>query len=89
MLRIEDWKKNQNDTWLLCAAQNMKIIAMICKKKGKRPLKRGHICYFLENIIKYFIKSLKISKIIKPSKKYYWVCQHSEDSLFLIDYLMS
>jgi len=74
-------EKNQNDTWLLCAAQNMKIIAMICKKKGKRPLKRGHICYFLENIIKYFIKNLKISKIIKPSKKYYWVCQHSEKML--------
>ena len=27
-------EKNQNYTWLICAAQNMKIIAMVCKRKG-------------------------------------------------------
>lgn len=68
-------EKNQNYTWLICAAQNMKIISMICKKKGKIPFKKSQICSLFENIIKYFIK---IKTIIKPSNKNYWVCQQTE-----------
>ena len=57
---------------------------MKCKKKGRIPLKRGHLCSILKNIIIYFVKNSKKLKIIKPSKKIYWVCQHYEEFLRIL-----
>ena len=57
--------KNQHYTWLICAAQNMKNIAIKNDSVGKKPLA-------LSNIIQYFIifrkKSIKIFKKIKRDK---------------------
>ena len=57
--------KNQHYTWLICAAQNMKNIAIKNDSVGKKPL-------VLSNIIQYFIifikKSIKIFKKIKRDK---------------------
>lgn len=63
-------EKNQNYTWLICAAQNMKIIAMRCKKNGKLPLKSG--TYF--SIFRKIMNFIQIIQILyknnKPSKKF-------------------
>ena len=69
-------KKNQNYTWLICAAQNMKNIVTKLTKKPKN--KKGDPCF--STIICYFYANLyKISKIIlktvinnKPRTKSTW-----------------
>ena len=55
-------KKNQHYTWLICAAQNMKNIAIKNDNVGKKPLTLSSILY-------NFIKILK--SIIKFDKKIY------------------
>src|SRR5574344_1519558 len=55
-------KKNQNYTWLICAAQNMKNIAIKNDNVGKKPLALSSILY-------NFIKILK--KIINLNRKIY------------------
>ena len=55
-------KKNQHYTWLICAAQNMKNIAIKNDNVGKNPLTLSQILY-------YFIKILK--NIINLNKKIY------------------
>lgn len=62
-------EKNQNYTWLICAAQNMKNIAI---KKGKVDKKRpinSSITEFIINIQKNIIFSLKNLFIKKPLEK--------------------
>ena len=49
-------EKNQNYTWLICAAQNMKIIAMKCKKKGKKPLNNSVYLLNLNKMLKFISK---------------------------------
>lgn len=60
-------EKNQNYTWLICAAQNMKIIAIICKRKGKSPLNRAIIFTIFEILFKT-LKKLIIFLIFIKSK---------------------
>ena len=55
-------KKNQHYTWLICAAQNMKNIAITNDNVGKKPLALSSILY-------NFIKILK--KIINLNRKIY------------------
>ena len=55
-------EKNQNYTWLICAAQNMKNIAIKNDNVGKKPL-------LLSSIIYNFIKILK--NIISLNQKFY------------------
>ena len=55
-------KKNQHYTWLICAAQNMKNIAIKNDNVGKKPLALSSILY-------NFIKILK--KIINLNRKIY------------------
>ena len=40
-------KKNQHYTWLICAAQNMKNIAIKNDNVGKEPLTLSRILYYL------------------------------------------
>lgn len=50
-------KKNQNYTWLICAAQNMKNIAIKNENVGKEPIKSNKtssIFYKVEKIMKIF-----------------------------------
>ena len=47
-------KKNQHYTWLICAAQNMKNIAIKNDNVGKKPLALSSILY---NFIKILKKS--------------------------------
>lgn len=49
-------EKNQNYTWLICAAQNMKNIAIKKAKVNGNPLTNAH---FIQNILK-FIKNINI-----------------------------
>lgn len=49
-------EKNQNYTWLICAAQNMKNIAIKKAKVNGKPLTNAH---FIQNILK-FIKNINI-----------------------------
>lgn len=58
-------KKNQHYTWLICAAQNMKNIAL---KIENRQYEESKISYIYENLIK-FIKSLKKFLQTKTSRK--------------------
>ena len=48
-------KKNQHYTWLICAAQNMKNIAIKNNNVGKKPLT-------LSSTVYHFIKILSIVK---------------------------
>ena len=61
-------EKNQNYTWLICAAQNMKIIAIKCKNKGKVPLKRGTKSSIFNKILKFIIFYRFFKENNKPSK---------------------
>ena len=49
-------EKNQNYTWLICAAQNMKIIAKKCKKTGKKPLNNSAYLLNLNKMLKFISK---------------------------------
>ena len=55
------FKKNQHYTWLICAAQNMKNIAIKNDNVGKNPLTLSSLLY-------NFIKILK--KIMNLRKKF-------------------
>ena len=63
-------KKNQNYTWLICAAQNMKNIAIKNDNVGKIPNQLSYISsYFIKNIKKFVKKQFKKLYIRKPLKK--------------------
>ena len=68
-------KKNQNYTWLICAAQNMKNISIKMEKVNGKPLTST-------SIFNKFIENIKILlKIIlykKTSRKNLGVCLHSD-----------
>ncbi len=56
-------EKNQNYTWLICAAQNMKnIVTKITKNMKKGPTNGSHIQNFIENIF-VMIQNLIFQKI--------------------------
>ena len=71
-------KKNQNYTWLICAAQNMKNIAIKKEKVNGKPLTNSNIIQYIINFIKN-IRNL-YQKIMhkKTSRKNLGVCLHSE-----------
>ena len=53
-------KKNQNYTWLICAAQNMKNISIKKEKVNGKPLTNStiiqNILNFIKNIRNLFLK---------------------------------
>ena len=59
-------KKNQHYTWLICAAQNMKNIAIKNDNVGKKPLT---LSLYIHNFIKKIEKFYKILFIRKPLEK--------------------
>lgn len=59
-------KKNQHYTWLICAAQNMKNIAIKNNNVGKKPLT---LTSYIINLIKILKIVLKISVRRKPLEK--------------------
>ena len=65
-------KKNQHYTWLICAAQNMKNIAIKNDNVGKKPLALSSILYnfikILKNIINLNKKNLFIRKPLEKSR---------------------
>lgn len=73
-------KKNQHYTWLICAAQNMKNIAIKNSNVGKQPVNNT----FMLNKLSIFLKLLKnvFQKISirKPLEKNLGVCLQSENS---------
>ena len=78
-------KKNQNYTWLICAAQNMKNIAIKKEKVNGKPLTNKTISQYLS----IFIKNTRnlFLKIVhkKTSRKNLGVCLQSEEySIFRI-----
>ena len=77
-------EKNQHYTWLICAAQNMKNIAIKNDNVGKKPLT---LSLNIQKIVKLII-NFKKSFMREPLEKYLRVCLHSEKEknnfLFLI-----
>ena len=63
-------EKNQNYTWLICAAQNMKIIAMKCKNKGTKPFKNSIYLLSLNKILKFILKIQILYKNTNLVKNY-------------------
>ena len=59
-------KKNQHYTWLICAAQNMKNIAIKNDNVGKKPLT---LSSYIHNFIKILKNIIKILFIRKPLEK--------------------
>ena len=59
---IKGVKKNQHYTWLICAAQNMKNIAIKNDNVGKKPLTLSSNIHNFIKILKSFIKILFIRK---------------------------
>jgi transposase len=57
--------KNQHYTWLICAAQNMKNIAIKNDKVGKKPLT---LPSYIKDLIKLFLKMLITNKKQKKDK---------------------
>ena len=55
-------KKTQHYTWLICAAQNMKNIAIKNDNVGKSPLTLSYNSYNFVKILKNIIKILFIRK---------------------------
>ena len=56
-------EKNQNYTWLICVAQNMKnIVTKITKKMKKGPTNSSHIQNFIEKIF-LLVQNLVFRKI--------------------------
>ena len=71
-------KKNQHYTWLICAAQNMKNIAIKNDNVGKKPLALSSIIYVFINYLNFFSKSVKKLFRRKPLEKNLGVCLHSD-----------
>ncbi len=75
-------EKNQAYTHLICAAQNMKNIAIKQEKVNGKPLTR---LYFIKNITNIIKKAKNFSKTLNLIQKKthtflkVWVCLHSED----------
>lgn len=65
-------KKNQHYTWLICAAQNMKNIAIKNDNVGKKPISLSSIIYkfikILTNIINFNMKNLFTRKPLEFSR---------------------
>ena len=71
-------KKNQHYTWLICAAQNMKNIAIKNDNVGKKAFT---LLPNISNFIKMFKNIINTSKKIlhkKTLRKILGVCLHSE-----------
>ena len=62
-------EKNQNYTWLICAAQNMKIISIRNSAYGKKPKKNTNVVENIINLYKSFNSILKFFYKIKPLEK--------------------
>lgn len=78
-------KKNQNYTWLICAAQNMKNIAIKNSNVSKTPLTLlSNTKYLLKKVLK-LIKIFHKNKNKKTSRKILEVCLHSEKSLIKLE----
>ena len=71
-------KKNQHYTWLICAAQNMKNIAIKNDNVGKKPLTLSKIHTIFNKIIKDLKLKQKNLFKRKPLEKILGVCLHSE-----------
>ena len=67
-------KKNQHYTWLICAAQNMKNIAIKNDNVGKKPLT---LSLNIHNFIEILKNIITILVIRKPLEKNLGVCLHS------------
>lgn len=72
-------EKNQNYTWLICAAQNMKIIGINCTRKGKRPLKSSLNSLVYLKILRFTKNLIKYIKNNKPQYLIIGVCLHSDE----------
>ena len=70
-------KKNQNYTWLICAAQNMKIISIRNEKVEKIPTKLATFENKLENFKNNLLFTVKKMFKIKPLEKNLGVCLES------------
>ena len=63
-------EKNQNYTWLICAAQNMKnIVNKITKSKKKCPSSDTKLLNFVKNILDNLIYTIFVKVYTKPQKK--------------------
>jgi len=71
-------KKNQNYTWLICAAQNMKNIVTKITKKPKSTNNSGGNHHTFENKLNILIILLKLTKKITSPRFFSGVCQYSE-----------
>lgn len=71
-------KKNQNYTWLICAAQNMKnIVTKVTKNKKKSGDTPPNFHNFLKNLI--FNINILFFKIVSENPRFFsGVCQYSE-----------
>ena len=70
-------KKNQHYTWLICAAQNMKNIAIKKEKVNGKSLTNTLV---IDKIVKFIKKTIFLSfqiNIQKTSSKKLGVCLHS------------
>ena len=68
-------EKNQNYTWLICAAQNIKIIAMKNAKKRIPPLKSGStslIFIIFAKKYNFYFLYLNLSKKLTTPEKIFW-----------------
>ncbi len=74
-------KKNQNYTWLICAAQNMKNIATKVTKKPKSTHNSGGNHHNFENKLNILIILLKVVKKITNLRFFSGVCQYSGKNL--------
>ena len=72
-------EKNQNYTWLICAAQNMKNIIDKLTKKPKKGGKNPPPFELLAIFYRFFEKFFKI---IKVHDFFRGLCQYSEEGKF-------
>ena len=71
-------QKNQNYTWLICAAQNMKNISI---KRDNIDTKSDNIIQFIQKIVKIIKITFKKSCTRKPLEKNLGVCLQSEKKI--------
>lgn len=71
-------KKNQHYTWLICAAQNMKNIAIKNNNVGKKSLTLSKIYNNFNKIHKKVMNMVQNLIIRKPLDFFLGVCQQSE-----------
>ena len=65
-------EKNQNYTWLICAAQNMKnIVTKISNSKKRHEKTDPNLGYFI-HLKSKIEKSLNLIKILVKPRKKFW-----------------